>query len=163
MTTSTASPIQLAALTLSGLLAGNELGTLIGFHPALRRLPLRAEIESEQALTGHLMKIMPFYTSATLAAAIAAAIERKGSPGFRPSLVAAAATAGMLAITAVGNIPLNERTMGYSPAGEARDWRDIRRRWERLHAGRVLLDLTAFGSLAAAALKGSAAKAGSGH
>jgi hypothetical protein len=30
MTTSTASPIQLAALTLSGLLAGNELGTLIG-------------------------------------------------------------------------------------------------------------------------------------
>jgi hypothetical protein len=90
-------------LTLSGLLAGKELGTVIGFHPALRRLPLRAEIESEQALTGHLMKIMPFYTSATLAAAIAAAIERKGSPGFRLSLAAAAALGSLAAVALRGS------------------------------------------------------------
>jgi hypothetical protein len=39
---------------LTGLLAGNELATLIAFHPALRRIPLRAQVEAEQALTRRL-------------------------------------------------------------------------------------------------------------
>jgi len=144
--------IQLAALSLSGLLAGNELGTLIGLHPALRALPLRTEIESEQALTGHLMKVMPLYTSATMLAVGAAAVDRAGKPGFRATLAAAGATATMLAITGVGNIPLNRRTMSYPGDGDAQGWATIRRRWERLHIARVLLDLTAFACLAAAAL-----------
>ena len=50
---------QFAGLGLTGLLAGNELGTLVGFHPAIRALPLRSQIESERALTGRLGKIMP--------------------------------------------------------------------------------------------------------
>lgn len=144
--------IQFAALSLSGLLAGNELGTLIGLHPALRTLPLRTEIESEQVLTGHLMKIMPFYTSATLLAVGTAALDRAGKPGFRPTLAAAAAIATMLAITGLGNIPLNRRTMSYPVDGPAQGWTEIRRRWELLHSARVLLDAAAFGCLAVAAL-----------
>lgn len=139
------------ALSLSGLLAGNELGTLIGLHPALRALPLRTQIEAEQALTGHLMRIMPVYTTATFVAASAAAIDRAGKPGFRAALTAAGAIASMLAITGLGNIPLNQRTMRYSVDGDALGWRDIRHRWERLHTARVLLDLAAFGCLAASA------------
>lgn len=144
--------VQFAALSLSGLLAGNELGTLIAAHPALRALPLKSQIEAERALTGHLGKVMPFYTGATLTAVGAAAIDRAGEPGFRPTAGAAAAIAAMLAITGTGNIPLNKRTMSYPIDGEARGWSEIRRRWERLHRARVLLDLAAFGCLAAVAL-----------
>ena len=144
--------VQFAALTLSGLLAGNELGTLIGLHPALKTLPLKQEIPSEQALTGHLMKIMPVYTSSTLIAVVAAAVDRAGRRGFGLTLGAAAATAAMLAVTGVGNIPLNKRTMAYPIDGDEAGWAAIRRRWERLHGVRVLFDMAAFGALAAAAL-----------
>ncbi|MCA1697777.1 MAG: hypothetical protein LC790_02280 [Actinobacteria bacterium] len=71
---------QFAGLCLTGLLAGNELGTLIGFHPAIRALPLRSQIESERALTGRLGRIMPFYMFGSLVAAGAAAADRRGRP-----------------------------------------------------------------------------------
>ncbi|CAN5272208.1 hypothetical protein BH20ACT8_BH20ACT8_02500 [soil metagenome] len=146
------STIQLAALSLSGLLAGNELATLIGAHPAVRTLPLRTQIEAEQALTDRLGKVMPVYTSATLVAVGAAAADRAGTPAFRLTVTAAAATAAMLAITGLGNIPLNQRTTRYPVDGDAQGWAGIRRPWERLHLARVLLDLAAFGCLATAAL-----------
>src|SRR5829696_4596972 len=96
-----------AGVFLSGLLAGNELATLIAFHPALHRLPLRSQVEAERALTDCLGRIMPVYMSATLAAAIAAAIATAGRPGFAFALGAALALGGMLAITLTQNLPLN--------------------------------------------------------
>ncbi|MBA2528722.1 MAG: DUF1772 domain-containing protein [Euzebyales bacterium] len=148
--------IQFAALSLSGLLAGNELGTLIGLHPALRALPLDHQIAAEQALTSRLAKIMPIFTSATLIAVCAAAVDRAGRRGFASTLGAAAAITAMLAVTGLGNIPLNRATMSYPIEGDAAGWVAIRRRWERLHGVRVLLDLGAFGCLAAAAQSGRA-------
>jgi hypothetical protein len=142
--------IQGAAVAMTGLLAGNELGTLIGLHPALRSLPRQAEIEAERALTRHLGAIMPFYMTATLATAVAAAVDRRGGKGFGRAVAGAGASASMLAITLAGNVPLNKRTMGYPSDGERREWEQIRRRWELLHASRVLLDLAAFGCLTSA-------------
>lgn len=144
---------QLAGLCVTGLLAGNELGTLVGFHPAIRGLPLRSQIESEGALTGRLGKIMPFYIVASLVAASTAAADRRGRPGFRLALLSVGATAGMVVITLVAELPLNKRTVGYPLDGDAQEWSAIRRRWERFHQARVALDLIAFGSLAAAALE----------
>ncbi len=137
----------------TGLLAGNELGTLIGFHPAIRALPLRSQIESERALTGRLGKIMPFYTGASLLTASVAAADRRGRRGFGLAMLAAGATAGMVIITLVAELPLNKRTVGYPLDGDAHEWSAIRRRWERFHQVRVALDLIAFGCLAAAALE----------
>lgn len=148
--------VQFAALSLSGLLAGNELGTLIGLHPALRALRLDHQIEAEQALTGRLAKIMPIYTTATLIAVGAAAVDRVGRRGVAPTLGAGAAISAMLAVTGLGNIPLNKATMSYPVDGDAAGWAAIRRRWERLHLVRVQLDLGAFACLAAAAEKGRA-------
>lgn len=145
-------PVQFAGVTMTGLLAGNELATLIGLHPALRGLPLRAEIEAEQALNGRLVKIMPSYMSGTVIAAGAAALDRRGRRGARLAVVAVGASALMLGITLVGNVPLNTRTLAYPTEGDAAGWSAIRRRWERLHTARVLLDLTAFAALTTAAL-----------
>jgi hypothetical protein len=144
--------VQFVGMTMTGLLAGNEVGTLIGIHPALRALPLRAEIEAEQALNGRLTRFMPFYLSGTVLAAVAAAADRRGGPGFRRAAAAAGASALMLGITLVGNVPLNSRTLSYPGAGDAAGWSAIRRPWERLHVARVLLDLAAFAALVSAAL-----------
>ena len=144
--------VQFAAVTMTGLLAGNELGTLIWFHPAVKRLPLSAQIEAEQTLSGRLGQIMPFYMTGALATASAAAVDRRGEQGFGLAAAAAAASALMLGITLVGNVPLNERTGAYPKSGDVAGWQEIRRRWERLHTARVLLDLAAFAALTAAAL-----------
>ena len=144
--------VQFTGLTMTGLLAGNELGTLIGSHPALRALPLPAEIQTEQVLTTHLGKVMPPYMVGTMAAAVAAAVDRRGTPGFPLAVSGAGATVLMLAITLIGNLPLNARTVRYPADGDAPGWVAIRRRWERLHTVRVVLDLAAFGAMIAAAL-----------
>jgi uncharacterized membrane protein len=145
-----ADAVLIAAVLLAGLLAGNELATLVAFHPALRRLPLRAQVEAEQALTRRLGAIMPFYMTAALVAAIAAATASAGQPGFGLALAAAAALGLMLAITLTRNVPLNRRTEAFPTDGDERAWAAIRRPWERLHALRVALDLVAFACLVAA-------------
>ena len=148
---------QFAGLFLTGMLAGNELGTLMGFHPAIRALPLRSQIESERALTGRLGKLMPFYTAGSLAAAAAAAADRRGQRGFGLAVLATGATAGMVSITLIAELPLDKRTVEYPLDGDAEEWSAIRRRWERFHQARVALDVTAFGCLAVAALEGERA------
>ena len=145
-------PVQFVGVTVTGLLAGNELGTLIGFHPAVRGLPLRSQIEAEQALTTRLGRIMPFYMTGTVIAAVAAAVDRRGGQGVRLASAAASASVLTLAITLIGNVPLNERTLDYPAHGGAAGWATIRRRWERLHLARVALDVAAFTALTTAAL-----------
>jgi len=144
--------VQFAGVAMTGLLAGNELSTLIGSHPALRSLPLAVEIEAERALTARLGRIMPFYMSGTLTAAVMAAVDRRGAAGFGRASTAAGATGVALAITLLGNVPLNARTVSYPSDGSAADWAALRDRWERLHIARVLLNLTAFGALITATL-----------
>ena len=144
--------VQFAGLGMSGLLAGNELATLIGLHPALRALPPSARIEAERTLTTRLGRIMPLYMIATVTSSIAAAVDRRGTPGARLTGSAAAASVLMLAITLTGNVPLNARTVAYPADGDPAAYDGIRRRWERLHAARVLLDLAAFAALITAVL-----------
>jgi uncharacterized membrane protein len=138
------------AALVSGLLAGNELATLIAFHPALRQLPVGAQIEAERVLTAILGRIMPVYMTVALAAAIAAAIAAAGRPAFGFALTAAVALGAMLAITLTQNLPLNKRTVEFPRDGDADAWSEIRRRWERLHMVRVTLDIAAFTCLVAA-------------
>ncbi len=145
--------VQFTAVSMTGLLAGNELGTALWVHPAVKDLPLRAQIEAEQTISGRLGRVMPFYMTGALTSAIAAAVDRRGERGFGPAAAAAGASALMLGITLVGNLPLNARTAAYPRSGDLAGWQDIRRRWERLHGARVLLDVAAFAALTAAALR----------
>jgi uncharacterized membrane protein len=145
----TAEAILVLSVLLSGLLAGNELATLIAFHPALHRIPLHEQVAAEQALTRRLGLIMPIYMTAALVAAIAAAVALVGEAEFGFALAAAVALGVMLAITLVWNVPLNRQTIEFPPEGGEHAWSDIRRPWERLHAVRVVLDLAAFVCLVA--------------
>ncbi|HEV8053544.1 MAG: DUF1772 domain-containing protein [Chloroflexi bacterium] len=137
-------PILFAAVLLCGLLAGNEVATLIAFHPVIRRLPIRAQVEVEQSLTRLLGVIMPVYMTATLVATIGAAFATLGTPAFVFALLAAGAIGLMLVITLTQNLPLNKRTLDFPPDGDERSWSEIRRRWERIHLVRVILDVSAF-------------------
>ena len=142
--------ILVISVLLSGLLGGNELATLIAFHPGLGRLSLGSQIEAERALTRRLGGIMPFFMTGTLVAAFAAAVGLRGEPEFGFVASAAVALGVMLAITLLGNVPLNRRTVEFPAEGDELAWAAIRRSWERLHRVRVVLDLVAFACLTVA-------------
>lgn len=50
-----------------GLLAGNELGSLLNVHPAFDDLDLPTRVRAEQAITKRYGKAMPFFMSGTIA------------------------------------------------------------------------------------------------
>ncbi len=51
----------------------------------------------------------------------------------------------MLAITLIGNMPRNVRVLRWDEEhGDPDEWRRIRRRWDRLHGVRILLDSAGF-------------------
>lgn len=136
-------PLQFAATLLAGVLAGNELGTLLATHPAVRSLGMRSQVPAEQAVTRRYGVLMPPLMIATLVVGIAATIGAD-SQAFTLDLAATVAIGAMIAITLAGNVPVNNRTMAFGGEGSEEEWDRMRRRWERLHAARVILDVAAF-------------------
>lgn len=140
------------AVGLAGVLTGNELGTLTGVHPALGRLPMPSLLLAEQTLTRRYGTLMPPLMAATIAVAAAAAGTTTG--GRRRLFVAAAGSyAAMLAVTLAGNLPLNAATLRLPASTDEEEVRSVRRRWDRLHAVRVALDLIGLALAAAAATR----------
>lgn len=62
-------------------------------------------------------------------------------------LVALAGFAGMLAITLLGNMPLNRRIEAATSDTNPEHWWTLRRRWDALHRYRVPLEIAAFTAL----------------
>ena len=72
---------------------------------------------------------------------------RKRRTAFVLTLVAAISFAGMLALFAFGNNPLNLQVMAWTPQTLPANWREIRDAWDGFHAAS-----SAFAALALAAL-----------
>lgn len=145
-----------ANLVLAGLLAGNELGTKVAVHPALEGLSAPERIRAEQEVTRRYAAIMPFWMLSVIASCLpVVALSRKG-PGFLPAAAGTACFAGMLALTLIGNVAINNRVLDLSPETEGEEFAELRKRWDRLHTLRVVLDTAGLVLLCAAALWGEA-------
>lgn len=131
-----------AALLFAALLTGNELGTLVAVHPAVRTLDVSGQVQVEQALTRRYLVVMPVLMTGTVVTTLVAGLGQHHTARTL-LLSASAAYAVMLAITLAGNMVLNVATLRTDPTDATVDaWRSVRRRWDRLHAVRGALDLT---------------------
>ncbi len=147
---------QCVNVSLAGMLTGNELGTWAAVHPALGTIPTRSAIAAEQAVTRRYGKLMPGVVSATVASAVPVLALLDDAPGaFRLTLAGTAAFGLMLAVTLVGNRPINEEVLRFSAEEPVETWRALRRRWDRLHRIRVALDVVGLSCLVAAAVVSS--------
>ena len=132
------------AVLLAGLLAGSELTSWAIVHPTLWKLDHEAQVRAEKLMYRRFASIDPFLMTATVIACFTAAGGLSGSSAAL-ALAAGACFAGMLAITLIGNMPLNVRVFRWDEAhGEPGEWRRIRRRWDRLHTVRIVLDSAGF-------------------
>lgn len=151
--------IRWANLLVSGLLAGNEFGSKVAVHPALETLIPSARSAAEQALYRRYGRVMPALMTLAIATGVCALplLGDRRSAAYRLTAAGTACQTAMLAITLVGNIPLNRRILAFDPADDPGAFRDLRLRWERLHTVRVTLDVAGFGLLCAGMLVKTAA------
>jgi uncharacterized membrane protein len=144
---------RLANLILAGMLTGNEFGSRAIAHPALCDLEPRTHIHAEQALTRRYGRIMPIFMTTTLTSFVPL-IALEPDRGSRRSLLAAGGTAcyaAMLAITLTRNVPLNNRLLELTPQ-DSGEFQQLRRRWDRLHTARNLLNVAGLTCTTLAAL-----------
>ena len=144
----------LVAVLLAGMLAGSELTSWGVVHPTLWKLDYQAQVHAEKLIYRRFASVDPFLMTATVVACFVAVGGLDGSSATL-ALAAGACFAGMLAITLVGNMPLNLRVFRWDEArDDPAEWRRIRRRWDRLHTVRILLDSAGFVLMTVAALGG---------
>ena len=142
---------KLVNLLASGILTGNELGTLAVVHPAVQRLPFPEEVAPEREITRRFGYFMPGLMLSTVVSGLAAAGTATDADERRLLIAGTSSYAMMLAITLAGNVPLNAQTLRFTETGSEEEWRHVRQRWDRLHAVRVLLDSAGFVCAALAA------------
>ncbi len=138
--------LRLVNLVASGVLAGNELGSRFVVHPALDSRPASTQIPAEQALYRRYGRVMPVLMNLAVFTPlpVLARIPNRKSPAFRLTLAGFGCLLGMLAITLRGNLPLNRQILDFDPNGAPERFAAVRARWDRLHAVRVVLDVSGF-------------------
>ena len=136
---------RLVNLILAGMLTGNEFSGFMAIYPALGRLSPLTRLQAEQEIYRRYGRIMPFYMSSTIASFLPVLVlqRRPGSPAFRFTLAGMACFVAMLVVTLTRNLPINKR-IEELPAEEAsfEEFRELRERWDRLHAVRNLLNVS---------------------
>lgn len=140
------------AVLLAGLLAGSELTSRAIVHPALWKLEHCEQVRAEKLMYRRFASIDPFLMSATVVACLIAAGQLDGDSATLAG-AGGACFAAMLAITLIGNMPINVRVLRWDvERGDPEEWRRIRRRWDRLHTIRTVLDGAGFVLVALAAV-----------
>ena len=140
------------AVLLAGVLTGSELTSWGIVHPTLWKLDHAEQVRAEKLMYRRFGSVDPFVMTATVVACFVAATGLHGRWSTL-ALVAGLCYAIMLAITLAGNMPINLRVFRWDEEhGDAGEWRRLRRRWDRLHSVRVVLDVAGFVLITLAAL-----------
>ncbi len=146
--------LELAAIVVAGTMVGNELAVAVFFHPRISALDDATHVRAAQALAAALGRAMPFWYALTLllSGAVAFSARPAGTPGHGLALVAAGLFAAMIVYTVLLPVPINNQVARWQPESLPANWRELRRRWDALHAVRVGVLLAALVLLVASCL-----------
>jgi len=147
----------LTAATLTGLQAGTYYTWASGVMPGLARTDDRTFVHAMQEMNVAIVNPV-FLLSFLGAPALACAAVAVSSLSARPWVIAGAALAlGTIAITAFGNIPLNNALDAAGPVSQITDLATVRADfeglWVKLNVARTLTATGALACLVAGALR----------
>lgn len=141
-----------SAVVLAGVLTGSELTSWGIVHPTLWKLEHNAQVRAEKLVYKRFGSVDPLLMTATTASCFVAASGLRGRPATL-ALAAGGCYSAMLAITLIGNMPINLRVFHWDEDhGDPAEWRRLRQRWDRLHNIRIPLDVSGFLLVTLAAL-----------
>lgn len=127
-------------------LLGNEFSIGVFIHPALTRTDHERFLPAIQVFAALFGKVMPFWMAATLILHLALLGLSWHWPAASTVLLAVATLLWVVIIifSVVGPVPINDRVKAWNPQQLPADWREQRRRWDRLNMARVILVALAF-------------------
>jgi len=131
--------LQIAAIVVAGTMTGNEIAVAVFFHPRISRLEDAVHVQAAQTLARALGAVIPFLYALTFLLSLAAAFlaHPTWSRPWWLTLGSAALFAIMIVYSVLLPVPINNQIAGWRPDSLPANWRQLRRRWDTLHAIRV--------------------------
>jgi uncharacterized membrane protein len=140
---------RVAALVVTGLVAGSVFGIWRGYD--LAQYSPAAFIEVHQGAVRGLNTLLPVLGMVATVLVIAlAVIERRNRRTMILLLVAAVLLAVAGLVTRLGNQPINDLVMTWTPDTLPANWEAIRDSWRSFHLVRTIASIAALGTLGAA-------------
>ena len=131
--------LEVAAVVVAGMLTGSEFAVAVFFHPRISRLEDAVHIRTAQTLAKVLGMVMSFWYPLTFLLALAVTFVAHTALST-PWWLALASTV-LLALISIYSllipVPINNQVARWRPDSVPPNWRDLRRRWDMLHAIRV--------------------------
>ena len=132
--------LEIAAIVVTGTLTGSEFAVAVFFHPCISRLEDAVHIRAAQPLAKVLGTVMSFWYPFTFLLALAVTLVAHTAWTI-PWWLALASTV-LFALISVYSlllpVPINNQVARWQPDTVPANWRDLRRRWDLLHAIRVV-------------------------
>ena len=132
--------LETATIVVAGTLTGSELAVAVFFHPRISRLDDAVHIRTAQTLAKVLGMVMPFWYALTFLLALAltfVARPARSTPWWL-ALTSTVLLALISVYSVVLPVPINNQVARWQPDSVPANWRDLRRRWDLLHALRVV-------------------------
>jgi len=131
--------IEIAAIVVSGTMTGNEIAVAVFFHPRISRLEDAVHVRAAQTLASALGAAMPFWYALTLLLSLADTFlaHPAWSTPWWLALTSSAILVLMIVYTVLLPVPINNQVARFQPDSLPPNWRELRRRWDLLHAIRV--------------------------
>ena len=131
--------LEVAAIVVAGMLTGSEFAVAAFFHPRISRLEDAVHIRAAQALAKVLGMVMSFWYPFTflLALTVTFVAHTARSMPWWLALTSTVLLALICLYSVLLPVPINNQVARWQPDSVPPNWRDLRRRWDLLHAIRV--------------------------
>lgn len=138
-------------ITIVGLMVGVEFSVAFVMNPIIHGLPFSASISAGAHGGRMLGRVMPVWYIFSLTLTVALTVMLWGSGGATAALAASVLLMVSVVMSVALLVPINNQSKHWTPESHPVDWREQRRRWERLHYTRVAVVVAAFVLIAIAA------------
>jgi uncharacterized membrane protein len=131
--------LETIAIVVAGTMTGNEIAIGVFVHPRLSRLDDAVHVRAVQTLAVAQGAAMPFWYALTCLLSLATTFFAQ-STWDTPRWLALGATALFIAMSIYSvllPVPINNQVARWQPDSLPGNWRELRNRWDMLHAIRV--------------------------
>lgn len=131
--------LEITAIVVAGTMTGNEIAVAVFFHPRISRLEDAVHVRAAQTLASALGTAMPFWYALTFLLSLATTFVAytTWSKPWWLALVSTALWGVMIVYSVLLPVPINNQIARWQLDSLPANWRELRRRWDTLHAIRV--------------------------
>lgn len=146
--------LEVAAIVVAGTMTGNEIAVAAFFHPRISRLEDTVHVRAAQILASALGAAMPFWYAVTflLSLAVTFIAHVMWTKSWWLALCSTSLWMIMIVYSVLLPVPINNQIARWKPDSLPANWRELRRRWDILHAIRVFFLMVALILLVASSI-----------